>query len=322
MINSSTETKTVSRFDSWPIDPTIVLRGFLMGGADIIPGVSGGTVALILGIYERLVLAISHIDTTFLGHLAKGQFREAFAHIDLKFLASLGTGIAIGIIGLATLLHYLLTYHLQSTLAVFFGLILASCFLVARQIDRWTFVHWFGILEGAGFAYWLVGQPFMKGYEGYPYLFLCGTIAICAMILPGISGAFILLIMGKYYFVTGVLRDLVHGHFSSEHLLVFVTFVAGCATGLLVFSKILRWLLEKYHSLTMAALCGFMLGSLRKIWPFKPIPDGADLDLKHAQLENIWPDPSSATFWICVAWTVGSIVFVLALHRLANTQKS
>ncbi len=295
-------------------------RGFLMGGADIIPGVSGGTVALILGIYERLVTAISHFDTTLVSQVRHGRWRDAAAHVDLRFLVSLGLGIGLGIGGLATLMNYLLEHQLQPTLAVFFGLILASSFLVARQIERWSPGNIFTAIGGAAFAFWLVAQPFMGGYEGYPYLFLCGMVAICAMILPGISGAFILLILGRYAYVTGVVRGLVHGEVTTEHLLVFLVFGSGCAVGLLGFSKILRWLLAHFHATTMSVLCGFMIGSLRRIWPFKATPAEGAIDLKHAQLENVWPDPTSGGFWLAVGLAIGSIIFVVLLHAIAGHQ--
>ncbi len=175
-------------------------EGFLMGGADIIPGVSGGTVALILGIYERLVGAISHVDLTFLGHLRRREWLAAARHIDLLFLVLLGSGIASGIVLLASLMHWLLENELQHTFAAFFGMILASSYIVFRMIDLrgvriWRI--WRAAIVGTMGAYWLVGLPFLENPPISPfYIFACGTIAICAMILPGISGSFILLLLG------------------------------------------------------------------------------------------------------------------------------
>jgi len=295
-----------------------VLRGGLMGGADIIPGVSGGTVALILGIYGRLVAAISHFDVALLGLLRRRQWRAAVDHVDLVFLVSLGSGIALGIGGLATLMNHLLTDHLQPTLAVFFGLILASSALVARTIGRWRLAHFVWAAAGGAFAYWLVAQPFMKGYEGYPYLFLCGNVAICAMILPGISGAFVLLILGKYHYVTAVLRDLVHGQVSVEAVLTVVVFTSGCVVGLLAFSKFLRWLLARWPAPTMAVLCGFMLGSLRRIWPFKDVPPGESIDLGHSQIPNAWPDRLDGDIWLAIGLGIVAAAMVFALDALAR----
>ena len=303
-------------------------RGFLMGAADIVPGVSGGTMALILGIYERLVQAISHVDRTFLGHIKKRQWRNAAEHVDLRFLITLGCGIAIGIGGLATLMNWLLEFHLEPTLAAFFGLILASSFIVARTIDRWTMPSLLFVLAGAGFAYWLVAQPFMEGTDGYLYLFFCGMVAICAMILPGISGAFILLILGKYYYVTGIIKSFVHGEITVEHITAIIIFASGCVIGLLAFSKFLRWLLARFHAQTMATLCGFMLGSLRRIWPFKEIPselaDG--VDLKHNQLSNIWPESLDGSFWLAVGLAITAFLLVILIdyagRRLAKEESA
>lgn len=297
-----------------------VVRGLLMGGADIIPGVSGGTVALILGIYERLVTAISHCDRTLLGHLRRRQWGHAAAHVDLRFLVALGAGIATGIAGLATLMSHLLEHHLEPTLAVFFGLILGSSAVVARRVERWNFTSTLLMCCGAGTAYWLVAQPFMAGRDGYPYLLLCGMVAICAMILPGISGAFILLILGKYDYVTGVLRGLVHGQVTPENVLALVVFASGCVIGLLSFSKFLRWLLAHYHCPTMAVLAGFMLGSLRRIWPFKAVPPGEIIDLKHQQLRNVWPDRLDGDVVLAMALALTAITLVLMLNRVSGSR--
>ena len=240
-----------------------------MGTADAVPGVSGGTIALILRIYERLITAISHFDVTLLGNLRRRQWAQATVHVDLRFLVALLAGILIGLGGLATVMKYLLENQRGPTLAVFFGLILASSILVARSLGRWNprVAGW--ALAGAAFAFWLVGQPFMRGREGYAYLFFCGMVAICAMILPGISGSFILWIMGKYKYMLGVVSGLVHGQVTSDRVLALAVFGCGAGIGLLGFSKFLRWLLARYRPQTMAVLCGFMAGSLRCLWPFQ-----------------------------------------------------
>ncbi|MGD9127791.1 MAG: DUF368 domain-containing protein [Planctomycetia bacterium] len=295
-----------------------IARGLVMGSADIVPGVSGGTMALILGIYERLVLAISHIDRVFLGHLRKKQWQAAAEHMDLRFLITLGCGIGLGVVGLATLMNWLLEFHIEPTLAAFFGLILASSWIVARSIDRWNVLRVLFAIVGAAFAYWLVGQPFMKGVDGYPYLFLCGMIAICAMILPGISGAFILLVLGKYYDITGIIKGMVHGQVTVENLLVVVVFGSGCVVGLLAFSKFLRWLLAHFHAQTMAVLCGFMLGSLRRIWPFKEFVEEVSekVKAKNAEMVNVWPDSFDGDFWLAVGLAVAAFVLVVTLEYI------
>ena len=227
-----------------------LVRGLLMGSADIIPGVSGGTVALILGIYQRLITAISRFDLTFLRYLRGFEFFAAARHVDLRFLVFLGAGILTGVVGLASTMHWLLENHLERTLAAFFGMILASSFLVGRMVERWNTVMIGSLVVGGAFAYWLVGLPFLENPpDSLLYLFLCGAIAICAMILPGISGAFILLILGKYYHVTGVLRSFVSLDVTADGITTVVVFAAGAVTGLLSFSRLLRFLLERYHSI-------------------------------------------------------------------------
>jgi putative membrane protein len=252
-----------------------VARGFLMGGADIIPGVSGGTVALILGIYDRLVTAISRFDMTFVRQAVRREWRAAAAHADLRFLIALGAGIGLGILGLASLMNYLLLEHTQLTFGAFFGLIVASSVLVGRMVQWERSTTPIACLVGGALAaYYIVGLPFLNSPpEGLLYVLFSGLLAICAMILPGISGAFILLLLGKYEDITGHIRNVPHrllaGEFPLDELTVLAVFAVGCTVGLLSFSKFLRWLLARHENATMALLCGFMAGSLRKIWPFK-----------------------------------------------------
>ncbi|MHC4516906.1 MAG: DUF368 domain-containing protein, partial [Planctomycetota bacterium] len=233
-------------------DVAQIVRGFLMGGADIIPGVSGGTVALILGIYRRLVNALSHFDLTFIGHLKRFELLQAARHMDLRFLAALGTGILVGIVSLAGLMHHLLTDDRLRplTLAMFFGLILASGVLVGRLVDRWSTGSVTMAIAGIAIAYWITGLQSAAIEASYPYVFLCGMIAICAMILPGISGAYILLLLGMYLHVTGAIKGLPKGDVSVENLTTIAVFCAGCVVGLLSFSKLLRWLLARFTSPT------------------------------------------------------------------------
>ena len=300
-----------------------VARGFLMGGADIIPGVSGGTVALILGIYDRLVTAISRFDMVLLLYVRKGYWARAARHVDLSFLASLACGILVGIGGLASVMHYLLEHQLQHTYAVFSGLILASSMLVRRMIGPWKPETGFITLVGAGIAFWLVGLPFFDATpESDFYLFFCGMVAICAMILPGISGAFVLLVLGKYHEITGLLRGVLHGDIRYDTLQAIVVFVAGAAIGLLSFSKILNWLLDTYKALIMSLLCGFMIGSLRKIWPFKHDLTPSIDKFKFKNFENIAPDFSESSVWLSILLAVAAAVVVLALERLSSGRQT
>lgn len=295
-----------------------VARGLLMGAADIIPGVSGGTIALIVGIYERLVTAISHFDVTLVRHLKQKQWAQAAAHIDLRFLIALGLGILTGIASLASLMNYLLVHHPAATSAVFFGLILASCVLVARMVEkRNALTATLGVV-GVVFSFWLVGLLPANPSEGLGYVFLCGIVAICAMILPGISGAFILLLMGKYTDVTAAIRQVIHFENLTSAVPMLVVFAIGCALGLVGFSKFLRWLLARHESETTAVLCGFMLGSLRKIWPFKVdmTPDQPKLTLK--EYRNVLPESWNGEVALALVLAVVAFIFVIVLDIVSK----
>jgi len=256
-------------------DGTNVIRGMMMGAADVVPGVSGGTVALVVGIYERLIAAISHFDLRLFKHLKHREFRKAAEHIDLRFLCSLGLGIGLGILAMVLVVGQLLMDDRTRpfTMAAFFGMILASGLLVARLIrpsdpaQRVKAVL-LGV-AGAAFAFGLTLLQSSSVEPSLPYLFLCGAIGICAMILPGVSGAMMLLLLGVYTYLTHIPKMLIHGEEVSHCVVVIAVFGAGCATGLLSFSKLLRWLLKHRHGATMAALCGFMFGALPQLWPFQ-----------------------------------------------------
>lgn len=309
---------------SWRRDLRNAACGLMMGGADIIPGVSGGTVALILGIYARLVTAISRFDAHLLRMLLARQWRAAFARIDARFLTGLGTGIAIGIIGLAKLMRYVLEhYHLQ-TMAVFFGLILGSSLLVGRRIKlpraagAWTL--WMAGAIAAVSAFWLVGLPLLAPRNetaSLGYVFVCGVIAICAMILPGVSGAYFLLVMGLYFHITDIIHRITQFEATSRDWSTAFVFALGCGTGLIGFSKIVRWLLVRFEMLTMATLCGLMLGSLRKVWPFQ-VDTTLDAEFRHKIFKSVMPEEFSVDVWIAAGLVAASAAAVLLLERAAS----
>lgn len=299
------------------------LCGLMMGAADIVPGVSGGTVALVLGIYNRLVSAISRFDRRALKMLTAKRWAAAADHVDLRFVIALGCGIATGIGGLSFLMKKLLDDHLQPTYAVFFGLILGSGILVARGVARWNAVNFAALIAGVGLAWFIVGLDSLQSPpDTLWYLFICGTVGICAMILPGLSGAFILLILGRYSHVTGLIRSILKGDWSVQAFLEISIFCAGCLFGLLAFSRVLRWLLANHSTVTMATLCGLMLGSLRKLWPFKNelTPPGTEFKLK--QFENIQPDFASSSTITAISLTVVAMVAVLSLEAIARRQQT
>ncbi|TWT38766.1 DUF368 domain-containing protein [Blastopirellula retiformator] len=266
-----------------PAGPKAALRhigcGFVMGAADAIPGVSGGTVALVLGIYRRLVAAISHFDAQSVKLLFARKWRELARRTDLFFLIALGGGILFGLGTFILLIHELIEPESPArpyTYAVFFGAIVASSWLVMKLIDpptkRSQAICWALGLLGAAIAFALTGpQVFPDVHEAPPlwFTFVCGMIAICAMILPGISGSYLLLILGMYHFLSGIPKALLKGEAVSADVVQFAVFAVGCVIGILSFSKVLRWLLHCYEPQTMALMCGFMIGALRALWPWR-----------------------------------------------------
>lgn len=303
-------------------DAANFFRGALMGAADVVPGVSGGTVALVVGVYERLLNAISHFDATLLGQLRKRQWAAAARHVDLRLLIPLGLGIVIAGASLAGVMHHLLEHHLGTTYAAFFGLILASSVIVGRMCRPKTAFS-AGVCAAIGVvaafaAFLLVSQDRLQGDPGLPYTFFSGAIAICAMILPGVSGSYLLLMLGKYYEITGIIKSFVKLEATGGQAVTLVVFAGGCLLGLLLFSRVLKWLLAKYHAPTMAALCGMMVGSLYKIWPFQTDTTPSVDEVKEKILQPYWPessDPQAATY---AAVAVAALVLVLGVDAVAR----
>lgn len=292
----------------------LVLKGFLMGMADIVPGVSGGTVAFILGIYDRLVAAIASVNLDLLKLIKERRFKDALKHVDFTFLFFLLSGIFLALILMSRLMHYVLNEHPVPTWALFFGLILASIFYLKNQIkDFYRGQNILLTILGAIIAYFVVGAIPTETPNDYLTIFLSGAIAIIAMILPGISGSFILLILGKYIFITEALKS----PFINNHLLVLITFSLGCLVGILSFSKILNFLLNKFHSLTLCFLTGFMIGSLRKIWPWKETLETMEVRGKIIVLseKNILPHEFNSTFFIAISLFVIGFLAVFLLER-------
>jgi putative membrane protein len=235
--------------------------GLAMGAADVVPGVSGGTIAFILGIYEDLINALHAIDLSFFRLLFGFKIRQAFGTWNWRFLAALGSGIAFAILTLSRGLVWALHYYPEIVWAFFFGLVLASVFVVAKRVQKWTPVRVIISIIAAVLAYLLFGAVPVETPTDWWFLFLSGALAICAMILPGISGAFIMLLLGKYQFM---LEALVSGNWFP-----ILIMISGAAVGLITFARFLRWLLSSYHDLTVAALIGLVVGALRKVWPWK-----------------------------------------------------
>lgn len=294
-------------------------RGLLMGAADIVPGVSGGTVALILGHYQRLIEAISHLDGTFLRLVVQRKFAKAVDHADLRFLLALAVGVSAGILMLASLMHFLLEEHMGYTFAVFTGLILASSVLVAKQIGKFGWVQVCSAVGGALLAIQICRMEPFDGSLSLPSVFLSATVAICAMILPGISGAFVLLLLGIYHPVTGMLKEVAKLQWTTENLSVVFVFCAGCGVGLLVFSRLLKWLLREHAATTTAFLTGLMLGSLYRVWPFQQATaETQSLEFKERHFELLLPWQSELQIWLVVGCVVAGVVLVFGTERLGK----
>jgi len=305
-------------------DGAQLIRGFLMGGADIIPGVSGGTVALILGIYARLVTAISHLDAQLVGLVIKRQWRAAAEYFDFRFLLPLGLGILTGIACLAHLMHSLLLNQRSFTLAVFFGLILASSVIVMRLVrpqGRGQRVGCYALAAGAAlFAFWLVGLEQVGFHDHLGYYFLCGMVAICAMILPGISGSYILWLLGAYVAVTGIIKDVLKLQATQREFICLCVFAVGCAVGLIGFSKLLKWLLARAQMPIMAILGGFMVGSLRLMWPFQKDLTPLVEKLKEKRYEQVMPESWDQHVTVCLALAIVAMLAVLVLERWGSVE--
>ena len=238
-------------------------KGLAMGGADVVPGVSGGTIAFISGIYEELIDSIKAVNISSIKVLLKGDFKEFWQQINGNFLIVLFAGIAISLASLAKLMTYLMVHSPIQLWSFFLGLILISSIVILRQIKQWSVGVVIAGIIGIVASYFLTSMSPAQTSDSYLMIFLSGAIAICAMILPGISGAFILLILGKYQLVVGALGNLDFG-------IIFV-FMAGALFGILMFVRVISWLLHKYHNYAIAVLAGFMMGSLNKIWPWKQV---------------------------------------------------
>jgi len=236
-----------------------------MGAADVVPGVSGGTMAFILGIYEELLESIRSFDLQFLKLLSRFQIKDALNHTSWRFLTALFFGIFLAIFSLARILSWLLRDHPVLIWSFFFGLILASVYTVGRHLQKWTLPVSAWLFLGTVGSWFLVGLVPVNTPDSPWFIFMSGAIAICAMILPGISGSFILVLLGKYaYLLEAVNR---------RDFIPLILAAAGACLGLITFVRFLNWLLKRYRDPTLAVLTGFMLGALRKVWPWKETLD-------------------------------------------------
>ena len=294
-----------------------------MGAADVIPGVSGGTVAFITGIYEELIDSIKSIDLNAFRMLFKFQIINFWRKINGNFLICVLAGIVTSLLSLSKLMTYLLEHHPISIWSFFFGLILVSSPLILRDIKKWNFITVLAFIIGIVSAYYITVLSPTETPINLFFIFFCGAIAICAMILPGISGAFILLLIGKYeYMITALIQF---------NIPVIIVFVLGCFLGLLGFSHFLSWILKHYRFPSLALLAGFMIGSLNKVWPWKEV---MAFRLNHEGIQvpafdkSVWPgrylevtgqDPQ--IFYAILFAAVG-VFLVVAIEKTAAFLKS
>lgn len=296
----------------------LYLKGIAMGAADVVPGVSGGTIAFISGIYGQLLNALAKMPQGMVW-LLRGRVREAWTLVHANFLLVLLAGIATSILTLARLITWLLEHQTVPVWSFFFGLILVSCWVVGRTIRHWSLAGLAAFAAGVLCAWYItVAAPLHWGQD-YLSLFFAGAIAICAMILPGVSGSFLLLLMGLYHFVLDAVQRLDLG--------VIAVFSLGCAFGLLGFARLLRAALNRFHDVTLALLTGFMLGSLNKVWPWKQAvgfytnSKGQDVPLRE---ENLLPwqftelTGQDAQLWLAILLAVTGFMLVLVLERFAR----
>lgn len=246
----------------------VAVKGACMGAADVIPGVSGGTIAFITGIYDQLIGSINSINGTALKLFFSGKFKEFWKHINGSFLLSLFCGILFSVLTLAGLMQYLLENHPIQTWAFFFGLIVASSIFILRGISGWNMKAVLFVIAGVVLGITICTLSPTNTPEALWFIFISGAIAICAMILPGISGSFILLILGKYKYIMGAITGLTTGAAVGESIVILGVFAVGAVFGLLAFSRLLHWLLGKFHKETLLVLAGFIIGSLVKVWPW------------------------------------------------------
>jgi len=290
----------------------VTLKGMAMGVAELVPGVSGGTIAFVAGIYEELILSINNINLSLLKTLKTKGFSAFWSEINGNFLLALLAGMILSIFSFSKVISWLLENEPIPLWSFFFGLVLASVVYIVKAITKWNFPTILLMTIGAIIAYFITILPPSGNTDNYPFLFLSGAIAICAMILPGISGSFILVLLGSYKTILGAVDD--------KDLKVLAIVAVGALFGLFSFAKILKWLFEHYKNLTLAVLSGFILGSLNKIWPWKNIIDTYFIGKKEIVLdENISPfrfdgDPQLFT---AIGLAIAGFSLIFILERLA-----
>ena len=291
----------------------LTLKGIGMGAADVVPGISGGTIAFIVGIYEELIDSIKSINLTSLKMLCSLKFSRFWKAVNGNFLLAILSGIGLSVFSLAKLITYLLVQEPVLVWSFFFGLVLASIWFVSREVAQWNAKTVIAFAAGAVAAYAITITTPAETSNDLWFIFLCGAIAICAMILPGISGSFILVLLGKYFFIMDAVKSL--------RISVLLVFAGGSVIGISLFSRALSYALHRFHDITIAILSGFMLGSLNKVWPWKETIE-TYID-RHGVAKplietNILPDRQ---LWEAIGLAFAGFAIVYLLERLSLKNK-
>lgn len=279
------------------------VKGMCMGAADVVPGVSGGTIAFITGIYDELINSIKSINAASLKMFFTGKWGEFWKMINGKFLLFLLAGIGISVFSLAKIITWLLVVYPVLVWSFFFGLVLASTWFVGKDVKERNWKTGLGFLFGAALAFYITVATPAETPSHFLFIFLCGAIAICAMILPGISGSFILVLLGKYFFIMEAVKTL--------DLKVIAIFGIGACVGITSFSRLLSYALSHMRNITLAVLSGFMLGSLNKVWPWKETIEGVE--------QNVAPN---AFVWQAVCLALLGFVMVYGIEKISSKSEN
>lgn len=297
------------------------LKGMGMGAANVIPGVSGGTIALITGIFERLINSIKSFNLTALKLFFTGKWKAFAQHVDLKFLVAVFLGIAAAILSVAKLFKFLFENYPVYIWAFFFGLIIASIYYVGRTVNKWNLGSILFFAIGTGIALLIAfGTPAQENHN-FLYLILCGVVGTCSMILPGLSGSYVLLLMGNYEYV---MIDAVNMLTTSpwEGIKILIPVVIGAVIGLLAFAHLLSWIFKNFHDQTVALLTGFILGSTPIIWPWKHAVTNALKDGTEKVVGYQWQWPAINTeFFIALAIMLLGAAIIIVTEQLASKKE-
>jgi len=293
---------------------TITIKGMAMGAVDLVPGVSGGTIALLTGIYYELLDSIKSINIPALKLLFSFRLKDFWKAVNGNFLLSLILGIGVSIFSLATLIDYLITTYPVLLWAFFFGLMLASVWVVVQEVERWNWKIVLCFLIGTVIAFFITTATPANTPEEYWFIFICGAIAICGLMMPGTSGAFFLVLLGKYPFIINAVKTF--------NITVLLTFACGIMVGIISISRVLTYFLRRFHDITIATLSGFILGSLNKVWPWQEAVEtyiDSHGKMKTLISKNILPDQF---LWEAIGLAIAGFALVYVIEKLSKKRKS